>query len=119
MRGGNGLDGTRGHEFAEPAIAKAAGCLLNGLGGFAGGSIGACFDCGFDAVLVKGQAELRGKLAAKREIVVGFGSAKTVVEMRDVEHEAEFPAPFFQCAQQSYGVGTTGKTDGEAESGLK
>jgi hypothetical protein len=96
---GHGVDCTGGHEIAKPAIAKSTGCFLDGLGGFASGLVGTRFHCSVNAVLVKGQAELDGEIAAKREVVVGFRPAKAVVQMRNVEDETEFPAAVSECAK--------------------
>ena len=83
-----------GQEIAEPGIAQAAGSFFYGFGGFASIWTRLCrgFGCGIDAVGVEGQVERGGEGADEFEIGIGFGSAEAVVEMGDVEDEAQFPA---------------------------
>jgi hypothetical protein len=68
---------------------------------------------------VKGKVELGGQGADEFEVGVCFGSAKAVVEMCDVENEAQFPALLMECAEESDGVGSAGDADGEAQAGCE
>lgn len=77
------------------------------------------FDGGVDARIVKWNAELRSEIVAKGKILVGFCSAQSVMQMRGMEHEAQFPAPLVKHAKQGNGVRASGKTDGEAHAGLE
>jgi hypothetical protein len=119
VRCGYGVHRAGSQEVSKPAITKATRCLLDGLGGFAHGWIGTSLKSGVDAMLVKSQAHLAGKVAAKCEIAVGFGAAEAVVQVRNVEDETEFPAVFCECAKEGYRVGATGETDGETKAGLE
>ena len=51
-----------------------------------------------DARLVKGQAQLRGKLAAEFQVAVGLRSAQAVVQMGGVKHEPQLLAARSQNA---------------------
>ena len=59
------------------------------------------------------ERELRGEFGNEASIGVGVGSAKTVVEVEDMEHYAEARGKFGEGSQQSYGVGAAadGHTD--------
>ena len=92
VRGGDGVDWTGGHELAEPGVAQAAGGFFDGVGGFSGGGIG-----GGEGGSVDAETRGRGcsswrRGAARRRVGIGFIAAKAVVEMGDVEDEAQFPA---------------------------
>lgn len=98
-------------------IAEAAGGFFDGLG------VGFRFGGGVDAGVVEGNVEFGGKGLAEGEVGVGFRSAKAVVEVRGVKHEAEFPAlfpiPLGECTQEGDGVGSAGERDGEAQAGAE
>jgi hypothetical protein len=90
VSGGDGIERGLTQQAAKPPVAEAAGSFFNALGGFACGGIGLSFDGDIDTGLVKGEAELGGKIAREGKVVVSFFAAQTVMEMGGVEHEAEF-----------------------------
>ncbi len=65
------------------------------------------------------ETEFRGESAAEFKVGIGFGAAQAVVEMRGVEHEAQFPAPLGESTQQSNRIRAAGEADGEAHAGLQ
>jgi hypothetical protein len=46
------------------------------------------------------QTKLRRKIAAERKVAIGFRATQPMVQMRCVQHEPQFPAPFNKSAQQ-------------------
>ena len=64
--GGHGIDLARGHEFAEPGVAEAAGRFFDGLVMLSG------LDGGVDLVGVKGEAERIGQFCRKLLVAAGF-----------------------------------------------
>ncbi len=108
--GGHGLHLARSHELPEPAVAQAAGGLLDGFGVF----LGRC--PGIDPRLVEGQAKFGCKRAGKGQVAVGLLAAQAVVQMGGVEHQAQLSAPLRQSAQQGHGVGAAREAHGQAKS---
>ena len=108
-----------GKEIAKPGITQAASGLFDGFGRLSPiwtrTSVG--FGGGIDAVAMKGQMELGGEGVDEFEIGVGFRSAKAVVEMRDMEDEAKFPAPMMEGVQEGNRVGSAGDADGQTQAG--
>ena len=92
---------------------------LAGLGCFAGLWIGCGFSGRVHARLVKGQAQLRRKLAAKFKVAVGLRSAQAVVQMSGVKHEPQLRAACHKNAQQRNRIRATRQRHGNAHSGLE
>lgn len=65
------------------------------------------------------QVQFRSKIPHKFKICVGFIPAQSVVEMGDMQDEAQFPAPLIECAQKRHGVGPAGDTDRETQAGAQ
>jgi hypothetical protein len=98
VRGCHCIEPLFGQEIAEPGVAETAGGFLDAFSGFVGTGDG--FGCGIDAMRVEGKVELFGERANEFEIGVGFGTAEAVVEMRDVENKAQFPALLVESAEE-------------------
>ncbi len=65
------------------------------------------------------QAKSSGKIAAKLKVGVGFCAAQPVMQMRDMKHEAQFPAPLSECAQQRNRISPAGNADSQAHAWLE
>jgi hypothetical protein len=69
------------------------------------------------------QAEARRQFAAKLQVGVRLRAAQAVVEVGDMQHQAQFPALLRvllgESAQEGYGVRTAGNGDGEAQAGFE
>ena len=91
-------------ELSKPGVAQAARCFFDGLGGLAGSGIRAGLGFGVCACVMKRQAELRGEIADKGEIGVGFCSAESVMQVRYLQHEAEFQSKAVGHAQTAADV---------------
>ena len=79
----------------------------------------ACFGCGVDAGFVERDVEFRGEFAGKGKVGVGFCTAKTVMEMGGVKHQAQFPATASESREECDGIGSAGKTDGKTHPGFQ
>jgi hypothetical protein len=66
---------------------------------------------------VKREVEAGGEIANEFEVRVGFSSAESVVQMGDVEDEAELGGASVEHAQECHGVCPAGDTDREAQAG--
>jgi hypothetical protein len=80
----------------KPRITQPPRGFFDGFGRLARFEIGTGFGRGIDASLVKGQAELRCKIVYEFEVAVSLRPAQAVMQVRDVQDEAQFPAPFDQ-----------------------
>ena len=128
----------RGHQFAEPAVAKPPRSLLDRfsrLRPFAASphsfltrfgtrfgmspGLGRRIHPGF----VEDHPELRGQIAGKLEVPVGLLAAQPVVQVGGVQHQPQFPAPLailhHQRAQQGHRVRAAGKADGHPQTRLE
>jgi hypothetical protein len=103
------------HEVAEPLIAQAARGFFDRFGGLPGEF--RCFGGGVDAVLVERQFQARSERADKFEIGIGFGPAKAVVQMGDVQDEAKFSGAGVKHEQERHGVCPAGDANREAQAG--
>jgi hypothetical protein len=105
----------------KPRIAQAAGGFFDAFGGLAGarGSFSGCVD----VVRVKRKRELSGEGAHEIEVGVRLCSAKTVVKMRYVEHEAQSrtrpPALLMKRSEECDGIGSSGDADDEAQARIE
>lgn len=114
VRGGDGVERGFNHEGAKPLVAQAPRRFFDGLGGFASG-IGAGGSSRVHMGLVEWQPEGFGQFAAKIAIPIGFLAAEAVVQMGNMQDEAQFPAPLGEEAEKRDGIGTAGEAYGEAE----
>jgi 2-C-methyl-D-erythritol 4-phosphate cytidylyltransferase len=117
VRGRDCIEWSFGQEFSKPAVAQPARGFFERFGGFACRWIGSGFGTGIYARLVEGKAEFAGQRAAEFEIGVGFGSAQPMMQMRRVEHQAQFARMPCQRSQQGDRIGSAGKPDGQARAG--
>jgi hypothetical protein len=113
--GGDGIERVLGHEAAEPGVAEAAGGFFDGLVGLVGVLCG--FRFGVDLMGVERQAERGGEIGAELLVNVGFGATEAVVEMGDVEDDAEVGGAGGEGAGEGDRVCSAGEADGEAEAG--
>lgn len=119
VRGGDGVHLAGRHQLPKPGIAQASRGFFNGLRSLAGRGIGVGLGCRVYALLVKGNCQPRCQFPAKREILVGFGAAQSVVQMRRVEHQAQLRASSRQGAQQCHGIRSAGQPHRQARAGLQ
>jgi hypothetical protein len=73
---------------------------------------------GVDAGIVEGDFKSSGEIAAEVTVGIGFFTAKAVMQMSGVKHEAQFPAPPGERTEEGDRVGSPGNTDGESHAGL-
>ena len=79
--------------------------------------IGPGFGSRIHARLVEWQPELAQPDRGKFQIAIRLFAAQTVVQMGRVQHQAQFPAPLGQGAQQGHRVRTAGEPDGQPQPG--
>jgi hypothetical protein len=77
------------------------------------------FGAGIDTMLMKRHTKFRGEAAAECEVGVRFSTAETVVQMRCMEHQAEFPALLHERTEQRNRIGATRKTHGKTQTRAK
>ena len=85
MRGGDGVHLSRGHQLTEPTVAQTARRFFNGFGYFAGCWVSSRLGGDIHAILVKRQAERRGKFTRECQIRIGFLAPQAVVQVGGVQ----------------------------------
>ena len=110
-------------QLPEPGIAQPARGLFDAFAGFARGRIGLGRRSGVDSFPVQGKAEPGGQVSDKCQIGIGLGASQTVMKMRHVKDQTEFPAPLpiglGQGAEQGDRIGSTRNRNRNPQPGTK
>lgn len=115
--GGDGVEGDLGHQGAQPGVTQTACGFFDGFRGLAGARGG--FGRGVKAGGVEGEAKLGSQIADESKVGVGFRAAQAVVQVRDVQREAQFPALVVKSSQQGNGICAAGDGHAEAQTGAE
>jgi len=71
------------------------------------------FGGGVNPMLMEGQVESCGKIAAEYQVFICLSAAQTVMEVRGVQYQAQFSASLTEREKQRNRVCTTRETDGD------
>jgi hypothetical protein len=103
------IDPTSGHEFAKPGVAKPAAGFFDGFV-MLGGLIDRVNGMGVEL-----DAERLRQIGGKLLIEIGFLAAQTVMEVGDVQDDAEIHGAGGKSSCQCYGICPAGQADGHTQ----